>query len=176
MFRMSAREFDQKVWAVGRFAALILTGVLLAGGLSATGVWSNLAAAKEETKDLSMRPWFASQLTKAHEATAKKNYQQALDVLKNARRRGKMSRHETAMVHQTEGYVFHSQSKYKMAAVAFEKTLATRMVPEQAMKELHYNLAGIYQMEKRYKKSLVHFLRWFSKEEKPTGSDCYTIA
>lgn len=173
---MTGRAINRTIKGANRLAALVLAGGMLAGGLTATGTWTNPAVAAEEKKDFSMRPWLASQLTKAQKALSEKKYKDALEILENAGSRGKMTPHETAMVHQTEGYVYSAQSKYKKAAVAFEKTLATKMVPDQAMKELHFNLAQIYQMVKKPKKSLVHFLRWIAKEKKPKGDDYYTVA
>ncbi len=167
--------FGSSLWGGGARARRRRGSVRALALLLALGIGSPAFAA-DEKKDFSMRPWVANQLTEATELLGDKKYKDALETLKDARDRGKLSPHEKAMVTQTEGYVYHSQTNYVKAAESFEKALETDAMPDQSVLELHYNLGQLYQVQKKYKRALVHLLKWVKLTKSPKPRDYFMIA
>jgi tetratricopeptide (TPR) repeat protein len=88
---------------------------------------------------------------------------------------GRLSPYEEALVFQAYGFVYAQQDDYDRAIEAFERCLSLDALPNIANQGMLYSLAGLYQNESMFQKTIDTMSVWFSYAEEPVPADAYML-
>ena len=103
------------------------------------------------------------QITKAQEAVDAKDYQGALRILENLRRK-ELTEYEQSNVLNYLGFVYYNMDQPANAMKAYEEMLRIPSLEEQIKKTTIYTLAQLATMEEDYRKALDYLDQWFALE------------
>jgi len=114
-------------------------------------------------------------LTGAQELMGEERYAEASKALDELAKK-KLNDHETALLHQTRGYILSSTERWDAAIEAFRSCLAQDALPPGAQLGVRYNLAQLYLMRERYGEAQREFELWFAEAENPGSEAWYMLA
>ncbi|MEM6532004.1 MAG: tetratricopeptide repeat protein [Myxococcota bacterium] len=113
--------------------------------------------------------WAFKRLNTAHEAMGESKYKDAEDALNRMKDRlGRLNDNEAALMWQTFGHLYFTQSKYKPAAEAFEKSLATGALNPAQIADMRFNLGQLYMAMERWKDAVKTFELWLPSVQNPS--------
>lgn len=162
----------------GWLAILLATAFLAALPRGAMAEQEPRPKPKPQTRRVeSSGKWAYTRLSRAQKALADGEIPAALAALNELK--GKLdtlSDSEKATMWQSFGYVYSQQEQYDRAIDAFEKCLATKALPEQAIINTRYNLAQLYLVQENYAKAIENFEIWFAAAENPSADAHYMLA
>ncbi len=150
------------------FAPVSLNGVTSLVGLAA---FDQAAAEEKERrkpptkKAQTLTKKVFERLQKAQEALGEGQHAAALEHLNAILERGsRLKEYEVAVTEQTIGYVYADQEDYRNAAVHFKKAIdvGEKGLPEQAQKDLMYNLGQLYMALEDYDAAIKQLTEWFN--------------
>jgi len=119
-------------------------------------------------------PLVFKKLEAIHALLEEEKTDEALVLLDKLSKR-KLSDHEKAILHQTYGFAYSSQSNHARAADSFEKCLATEALPETTLNIVRYNLGQLYMAMDEFERALVELKRWMREVENPGANAYYLI-
>lgn len=131
------------------------------------------AKKKRVRRAQTMRPKIFKKLDKIRELVDEKKYDEALSSLKSIEK-VKRNSYEVAMTWNMHAYLHFNQENYAQAAVAYEKVISTKRVPDSLMQTTLYSLAKLYLVQEKYQVALITLNKWFEVVEKP-GADALMI-
>jgi tetratricopeptide (TPR) repeat protein len=120
----------------------------------------------------------ADMLNAANEDINEEKYAPALQKLNGILAMGedKLNKHEQALVHQSLGFVYAQQEKYRPAIASFNKAIALKSLPDGTQLNLQYNLGQLYLITEQYDQGIATLLDWFQKAENPGAPAYFMLA
>lgn len=106
------------------------------------------------------------EITKAQEAVDAKDYQGALRILNNLRRK-ELTEYEQSNVLNYLGFVYYNMEQPAKAIQAYEELLRIPSLEAQLRKQTVYTLAQLSTMEENYQEALDYLNQWFTLESNP---------
>lgn len=146
-------------------------GVILLAGFFLTGaqVQAQDEANPDDTKTKeaqAVSKEVYDEITKAQEAVDAKDYQGALRILNNLRRK-ELTEYEQSNVLNYLGFVYYNMEQPAKAIQAYEELLRIPSLEAQLRKQTVYTLAQLSTMEENYEKALDYLDLWFTLEPNP---------
>ncbi len=130
---------------------------------------------KQETKQAqAVSKDVYDKITKAQEAVDAKKYNDALKILNNMRKGGKLTEYELQNVLNYVGFVYYNMDNITEAMKAYEEMIRIPSIEDQIKKSTVYTLAQLNTMEENYDKSLSLLDEYFVLEINP-ASDPYIL-
>ena len=120
----------------------------------------------------------ADRLNAANEDINAEQYAPALQKLNDILKMGedKLNKHEQALTHQSLGFVYAQQEKYRQAITSFNKAISLKSLPDGTQLNLQYNLGQLYLITEQYDMGIKTLLDWFEKAENPGASAYFMLA
>ena len=177
--------------SISRFAlgASIILSVLVSQTLNAEALStnqkqnSNFQADKSQAKKTvkkkrvrraqTMRPKIFKKLDKVRELVDAKDYESAASKLESIAKI-KRNSYEVAMTWNMHAYMHFNQENYSQAAIAYEKVISGKRVPESLVQTTLYSLAKLYLIQQQYQPALKTLNNWFDVVEKP-GAEAFVL-
>ena len=146
-----------------------LISALLCAFLLASGAAAVAAEEEQETRKtpaLTERAY--KMLAEAQEAIDEKQYQLALDVLREMGEARGMNAYELASMENMRAFVAFSMEDFPLAIDAYEGVLSYRPeIPLALEQSALYALGQLYFVEENYERALSYLNEWFSVAENP---------
>ena len=116
------------------------------------------------------------QLSRIHESVEAEKYEEALGQTKELQGRARLNDHERALIWQTLGFVYSALERLDDAAKSFERCLALKALPEDALLNTQFNLGQVLMAADQYPKAIKVLEDWMSQVDNPTPQARYLLA
>jgi len=135
------------------FSIILLTNLLFAGAQLSPSAFKNLKKIQELNKD--------------------KQYNTALKMIKKALS-GDLKKADRAYYLQSQGYIYISKNKHKLALKSFEQMNKLKVMGPEITQNIMYTMGQLYLSLKEYQKSINMIDRWI-KEVKKVRPEAYVF-
>ena len=113
---------------------------------------------------------------KAQNALRENKFKDGIKAAKALQSRGRLNKHEQALVLQTLGYLYAGQEKLDLAAKTLQECWDLKSLPKATQDGILYNIGQIYMAQEKPKQAVKAFDVWLQTAAKPSNSALYTIA